>query len=338
MSEIPVIDIGEFLAGGSGQQAADAIEEAATSVGFFQIVNHGVPSAALDAMYDGMGALANLPLDRRQALMAKTGHPYRGLHLNRDASGAVRQQRFHAGRFDDTDAAIAAGIAPELADYYQPNSWPRDELPAFEVAVRALLDQTRSLGVQMMRLFGVALGIGADGFGDALEPDASSFAINHYPPRGEPLDHDPTVIFDEHADGNTLTMLHQRGDYEGLQVQRLDSGDRWVPVPVRDDAFVINVGDLMTRWTNGHWPSTKHRVVASSDPTAQRMTLTTFYMPALDAVIEPLSTWVGDDGPLFDAITTYEADRAVIRARYAKPSATTRHDDTVYEYAASLDT
>ena len=58
-------------------------------------------------------------------------------------------------------------------------------MPALGDAVHALFAQTQILGGQMMRLFGVALGIGADGFGEAIEPNASTFAINHYPPRGD---------------------------------------------------------------------------------------------------------------------------------------------------------
>lgn len=335
MHTIPVIDIGDFLAGGDGAAAASAIEHAAVEVGFFQIVNHGVPATDLDAVYDGMYGLADLPLDVREALIARTGHPFRGLHLNRDAGGEVRQQRFHAGRFDDADAAVEAGIPAPLADYYQPNSWP-SEVPQFEPAVRNLLGRTQVLAGQMMRLFGIALGIGADGFAGVVEPNASTFAVNHYPARHAPLDKVPTVVFDEHADGNTLTILHQRGDYEGLEVQRLDSGDEWVPVPVRDDAFVINVGLLMTRWTNDHWPATRHRVVAAADPDAQRMTLTTFHMPALDTVIAPLPAWVGDDGPHYEPITPYEADRELIRRKYRAASETTHFDQKVYEYSASL--
>ena len=66
--EIPVIDIGPFLTGGDGQAAADAIEAAATQVGFFQVINHGVPGELLDAVYAAAYALSDLPALRRMGL------------------------------------------------------------------------------------------------------------------------------------------------------------------------------------------------------------------------------------------------------------------------------
>ena len=336
MSAIPVIDIGEFLAGGDGSRAAAEIGAAAVTVGFFQVIGHGVDPTLLDAAYNRMRAVSALPIAAKDRLMAANGHPYRGLHLNRDREGVVRQERFLASRFDDPAAAIAGGVDPQLADYFYPNSWPT-EVPAFRTDVGELFTATQRLAGRIMQLFALALELGPDGFDGVIEPNSSGFAINYYPPRNEPLPHDPTVIFDEHSDGNTLTILHQRGDYEGLQVQRLDAGGTWTPVPVRDDAFVINLGELMTRWTNDHWPATRHRVVASSNPEAQRTTITTFHMPSLDTVIAPLPQWGGDTDPHYEPVTTDEWERRFIRRGYTAPSETTEHHPKVYEFAASLD-
>jgi isopenicillin N synthase-like dioxygenase len=316
MSEIPVVDVSEHLAGGDGRRAAVAIEKAATEVGFFQIVGHGVDTAYLDAVYDAVDALVGLPMRVKEALLSPSGHPYRGVHVKRDDDGMVRQERFLATRWDSPDEAIANGVAPELADFFDPNVWPSD-VPQLRTSVRELFVQQQELGRRVMQLFAVALGLEADHFQPSIEPNASSFAANRYPARRSPLVVDPTVIFAEHADGNTLTILHQRGDYEGLEVQRLDRPGEWTPVPVREDAFVINLGQLMTRWTNDHWPATRHRVVASNDPDASRTTLTTFHFPALHAIIEPLPQFVGDDGPHYEPVTPYEWERAFIRTTYS---------------------
>ena len=104
--EIPVIDIGPFLAGGDGQAAADAIEAAATQVGFFQVINHGVPGELLDAVYAAAYEFSDLPADVK--LRAASPHPYRGVHLRPDQQGAIRFERFLAARYDNADAAIAA--------------------------------------------------------------------------------------------------------------------------------------------------------------------------------------------------------------------------------------
>ncbi len=315
--QIPVIDVGPFLAGDDGTAAAREIEVAATRVGFFQVVGHGVPTPVLDDVYAAARALSKL--DPATKAHFGSPHPYRGVHLRPDGSGAVRLERFLAARFDDPASAVAAGIAPEFADFFYPNVWPTQPV-GFEAACRSLFNHTQMLGAAMMRLFALALGLGVDGFDGDIEPNSSLFAVNHYPSvvGTRTVGEHPELLFHEHADGNTLTLLHQRGDYEGLQVSRLDTPGEWIPVPVRDEAFVINMGKLMSRWTNDHWPATRHRVVASADPRHQRTTLTTFHMPAVTATIAPLAPFCDADGPHYEPLTAYDSEKASIR-EYALP-------------------
>ncbi|MEI8241139.1 MAG: 2-oxoglutarate and iron-dependent oxygenase domain-containing protein, partial [Actinomycetota bacterium] len=204
--EIPVVDIGPFLAGHDGTVAAAQIETAATQVGFFQVVGHGVPSDLLDAVYSAAHRFAALDVATKERF--RSPHPYRGVHLRPDATGTVRLERFLASRYDDPAAAIADGIDPELADYYYPNAWPTTP-PEFRPACQALFAQTPQLGGALMRLFTIAFGLGNDGFDDLVEPNASSFAINHYSAAetAPPSDGEPLLLFHEHADGNTLTIL-----------------------------------------------------------------------------------------------------------------------------------
>jgi isopenicillin N synthase-like dioxygenase len=306
--EIQVIDIEGFLAGTDLTTAPRAVEAAAASLGFLQIVGHGVPAAPINAVYDVMARLHGLPESAKQEY-ASQGHPYRGFHMNRDSQGRIRQERFLVSRFEDRDDAIAAGVPADLADFFYPNIWP--SVDGFRDAVTELFTVTNALAGRLMGLVAVALGLEPTWFDTMLEPNASTFAINHYPPRTEAAgDGEPELLFAEHADGNTLTVLHQRGTYNGLQVQPLDEPGRWIDIPVVDNAFVINVGELMTRWTNDHWPSTRHRVLPAEGPNDSRTTLTTFHMPALDAVVAPLDAWGGQDDPHYDPVTPYEWEKA----------------------------
>jgi isopenicillin N synthase-like dioxygenase len=305
--EIPVIDIEGFLSGEDMTTAPRAVEAAASSFGFLQIVGHGIPAAPMNAVYDAMARLHALPEAAKQTYVSQ-GHPYRGFHMNRDSRGRIRQERFLVSRFDDRADAIAAGVPAELSDFFYPNIWP--EIDGFRDAVSELFTITNALAGRLMRLVAAALGLDASWFDAMLEPNASTFAINHYPRREEEAGTDePPLLFAEHADGNTLTILHQRGTYTGLQVQPLGEPGTWIGVPVVDNAFVINVGELMTHWTNDHWPSTRHRVLPAEGPGDSRTTLTTFHMPALDAVVAPLEVCGGKDDPHYDPVTPYEWER-----------------------------
>jgi isopenicillin N synthase-like dioxygenase len=316
MTEIPVIDISSFLSGKDLSTAPAAVEAAASTVGFFQIVGHGVQNEVLDAVYESVDRLAALPEEQKKRHLSE-GHPYRGFHMNRDAEGIVRQERFLASRFDDTEQAIAAGVKEEYADFFYPNIWP--DVPGLRDSVTALFGATRDLATKMMSLFAVALGLERGYFDHDLEPNASTFAINHYPARHQAVETpEPPVLFSEHADGNTLTILHQRGSYNGLQIMPYGGTGEWLNLPVVPEAFVINLGELMTHWTNDHWPATRHRVVASFDPDDTRTTLTTFHMPALEAVVAPLAAYGGTEDPHYEPVTPYEWEKLFIARNHTR--------------------
>ena len=87
-----------------------------------------------------------------------------------------------------------------------------------------------------------------------------------------------------HTDYGSLTILKPQPGSQGLQIAR--NGD-WVDVPAPTDTFVINIGDLMARWTADRWVSTLHRVVAKADQPA-RQSLAFFHEPKWSAKITPL--------------------------------------------------
>jgi isopenicillin N synthase-like dioxygenase len=328
---IPVIDISSFLAGSDLVTAPAQVDEAATRSGFFQIVGHGIDTELLDAVYRQARLLADEPPETRAGLLSPVGHPYRGLTSVRDSRGVICSQRYHASHFDDFDDAVAHGVPAEFADFFSPNVWP--DLPGFRDDVLALFTRTQALSAQLMRLFAVALGLPIEYFDPLVEPNSSSCSINYYPPRHEPLVENPTVIFDEHFDGGTLTVLHQRGTYEGLQIRTLTG--EWFAVPVVPEAFVVNMGELMTRWTNDRWPATRHRVIASTDPEGYRTTLTTFHLPAVDAVIGPLPVHDGLSDPHYEPVTPYEWERRFIK-KVNQERTHTVNDESTDAYIAGL--
>ena len=95
---------------------------------------------------------------------------------------------------------------------------------------------------------------------DAHQNPYNTTRVIHYPAFDGVLEDNQKRI-GEHSDYGTITLLWQINDVPGLQVQDLE-GD-WHPVPYAEDGVVVNIGDLLQRWTNDYFVSTKHRVVNS---------------------------------------------------------------------------
>jgi isopenicillin N synthase-like dioxygenase len=93
-----------------------------------------------------------------------------------------------------------------------------------------------------------------------------------------------------HSNLGMMTLLYSDNDIGGLEV--MDRAGRWVPVPVTDGAFTVNLGDLMMRWTNDRWRSTLHRVVnppTATNDLSRRLSIGMFFIPNYDAVVAPIA-------------------------------------------------
>lgn len=322
---IPVIDISGFLDGSDLETAPNQIHAAATTSGFFQIIGHGIDKELFDRCYDVADVLFDQPREVKNTLKSPSGHPFRGLMTNYDKTGRVCSEGFTIARFEDGEDARAHGVDEKYLDYFHPNVWPRVE--RFREAMDAMRARTRVLGGEMMRMFAIALSLPVGYFDEKVVLDVTTSTIRSYPPRRAALESDPSVIFDEHFDGGMLTLLHQRGTYDGLQIR--DLGGQWLTVPTDEAAFVVNIGELMNRWTNGRWPATRHRVIAAADPDGYRYTLPTFYNAAVDTVVEPLPTQIGDEGALFEPTTVYEWFGRHLTRNYQERKHTTSSPESI---------
>ena len=308
---IPMIDISGYLAGADATSTIEAVRDACERVGFFLVTGHGIDQALFGGVVDSMMGLAALPESELAALASPTGHPFRGVIVKRNESGDVTSLRMQANRFENPRDAVAHGVPVAFADYFHPNVWPH-QIPEFRAAWRSCMMATREVGRHIMALFALALDLPSDYFHSALELDVTALSANWYPSQRTLSTGDaPAVILPAHEDSGVLTLLYQGGDYTGLQLHT--AAGMWVDVPVVAGSLVINIGDLMTRWTNGRWQSTTHRVIASAEPGRSRVSIPTFYLPAVDTVVAPLPHCVGADGPQYAATTPYEYEAEFFR-------------------------
>jgi isopenicillin N synthase-like dioxygenase len=128
------------------------------------------------------------------------------------------------------------------------------------------------------------LGLQAEYFDNWLNAPMTTLGPLHYPPQQGHITETRRGA-GAHTDYGCLTMLSQ-DDAGGLQVR--NAAGLWIDAPPIQGSFVVNIGDMMERWTNGVFTSTLHRVINVSG--RERYSLPFFFDPDFSAPVECLET------------------------------------------------
>lgn len=309
---IPVLDIAEARTADASPALLRDLDAACRTTGFLQVIGHGIPLEVFADVYETGIPVCRLPGAELPALTSE--HPFRGLVVQKDDNDDRLVERFQANRFEDAADASRAGVPADYLDWFVPNLWP-SAAPDFETAFRRCFAATRQLGQMLMRLCAKALSAPTELFTFPL--DVSYLALCNYPAASSPAGE---IRVEEHSDSGLLTMLHQRGDHEGLEIRTL-AGDI-VSVPALPEAIVVNIGDLLARLTNDEWRATPHRVV-SGPPGCSRTSIAAHFLPHVDTLIQPLPGYGTKDPARYSPVTPYTAE-----ARYfARRSRVLRIED-----------
>jgi len=301
---IPVIDLGGYLAGAPGarERLAAELRAALETIGFFILVEHGVPRDLITRTFDearrfhAQPAAAKLALrmnEHNNGYMAMGRYAVWTSEVNANDKPDLNEAFFTKRERPGDDPLVKAGRR-----FAGPNRWPQD-LPGFRDTVLAYTDAVDALGRRLMPACAVALDLPPDTFDAAFAESQFSFRLSHYPPVAA----EPNQFgIAPHTDANFLTFLAQT-EVPGLQL-RLPSGD-WLDVPYVPDSFAVNSGNMMTRWTNGRFKSTPHRALP---PVGRpRYAIPFFLGPHLDTEIACLPSCQGPDRPAKFPPITYDA-------------------------------
>lgn len=275
-SVIPIIDVTGLSSGGAEDLArvADAIGDAARGVGFFCIVGHGVDRALRRAVFAAADAFFALPSETKAALALDR------VDDNRGWIGPGREALDPATRPDPKEA-FNIGFDPPSGPFR--NAWP--DLPGFRTTMEAWFAAVFRLGLDLHRAVAIDLGAPENAFAGAFDAPMATLRLLRYPAVAATGPRD--LGAGAHTDYGNLTLL-VTDDVGGLEVRRRE-GD-WVAVPVVEDAFVVNIGDCLMRWSNDVYVSTPHRVVAT--PGRERRSVAFFLDPSPDVVVAALPSCV----------------------------------------------
>lgn len=308
--DVPVIDIAPFRLGGEAEKQAVAaqVDRACRDIGFLAIRGHGVDAGLIARTRAVSNAFFDLPLEEKKRVVRPAPHVTRGyigmldesLARSRDAEayGSDLNESLMIGPVD----APPPDVAESGGAHFAPNLWP--DAPA---ELRATWSEYyRSMGTlaaTVMRMFAVALKLPEDHFEASLTHHISRLRVRNYPAQDVP----PApgqIRAGAHSDYGSLTLLATEDKPGGLQV--CNAAGEWRDVPIVPDAYIVNIGDLMARWTNDTWVSTLHRVVnppLDAGAGARRLSLVFFHNPNHDARIESL---VKDQPPKYPPTTSGE--------------------------------
>jgi isopenicillin N synthase-like dioxygenase len=262
--EVPVVDITPYVTGAGDRAAtAAAMDAACATVGFVQVVGHGVPASTTEGLAAAMDAFFGLPTDVK--LSSRTPPEVnRGYAPPRSESLSLSLGVESASRMNDFFEAFNVGAtqatyphAPglPLPDYAE-NTWP--DVPGFRAAVQTYWTEAARVARTLTRVFADALDLPADFFDRMTGHSLDVLRMNNYalPPGPVDLDGDLTGM-GEHTDYGIVTVLWA-DQVAGLQILDADGG--WHDVVPAEGALLVNLGDVTTRLTNEHWRSTLHRV------------------------------------------------------------------------------
>ena len=301
---IPVIDLGPFRAGhpGAFETTSKALGEALENVGFFVIVNHGVPQALIDRTFAEARRFHAQPMEAKLALRMNehnNGYMMLGRYavwtsdVNANDKPDLNEAFFIKRERGPDDPLMRAGRR-----FAGPNQWPQS-LPGFRETLLAYTDTVDALGRRLLPLFAAHLGLPADTFDAAFAESQFSFRLTHYPP----VTAEPNQFgIAPHTDANFITFLAQ-SEVPGLQVRM--PGGEWLDVPYLPGSFAVNSGDMMQRWTNHRFKSTPHRALPPEG--RPRYAIPYFMGPHLDTEIACLPTCHDADNPSRYPPITYAA-------------------------------
>ncbi|XP_021893679.1 2-oxoglutarate-Fe(II) type oxidoreductase [Carica papaya] len=283
--KLPIID----LSSPDRIFTANSIRQACTKYGFFYLVNHGVEEGLLEKVFEESRKFFLLPLEEKMKLLRRENRGYAPLYAeNLDPSSISK---------GDSKESFNIGPLGGAKAQSNLNQWPSEELlPSWRPSMESYYKKVLSAGKRLMHLIALALNVHENFFEEvgALDEPAAFLRLLHYP--GELNSSDEEIYgASAHSDYGMITLLATNG-VQGLQVcrEKFKQPRAWEDVPSITGAFIVNMGDMMERWTNCLFRSTLHRVMPAGQ---ERLSVALFLDPKEDCLVECLESCCSESCP-----------------------------------------
>ncbi|KAF0696649.1 Aste57867_12630 [Aphanomyces stellatus] len=264
--------------------------KACTEVGFFYLEGHRIPVQLQAAVYEQMRLFFHLPLEEKQKALADK---------NMRGWAPMYEETLDPAHQSKGDTKEAYHVCrPTLPDekhlplHDTDNVFPDPKtLPEFQATTTAYFDAMSHLGLHVAHLFADAAGVpGMFNMPGMFDRPMAVLRMLRYNAERSNLEHG-VIGAGAHCDYGLLTLLSTDTE-PGLQIRH---NGEWVDVPYVENAFIVNVGDLAERWTNGLFRSTEHRVVNTTGK--ERYSIPFFFEPNFNCQVTCFPSCVGPNNP-----------------------------------------
>jgi len=282
MTELPIVDMTGVREGNAAalQQAAAQIHKAFTTVGFLYIANHGLADEVVAETVREAQGFFHQPIEKKREVAINKRH--RGFNalgdaLMYEATKPDYKEFYTIGlELPETDPDVVSGEALR-----GPNNWP-SERPGLRTAMSRYYEEIGKCGADLLSCVAISLGLDREFFRDKYQKRLQRTQLIYYPPHPDGASSDQFGLA-PHTDFGCITLLWQDQN-GGLEVLERQS-KTWIAATPIPGTLVVNVGDLLGRWTNDRYASTPHRVINKSG--RERFSIATFYDPDFKAVVDP---------------------------------------------------
>lgn len=308
---LPVIDVSGLKSPSTATRKAvgEEIRAACLDLGFMYIVGHGVSSDLRAKVFTETAEFFTLPEDRKLALnmansVGNAGYePMRAQTLEVGSPPDLKEGFYIGEELSLNHPRVKAG-----GFNLGPNQWPGNARE-FRKVMSAYYDEMLELGELLMQGVALSLRLEEKFFDDFCNEPLAGLRLLHYPPQPANA-HPDEKGCGAHTDFGGITMLMQ-DDNGGLQV--LGADGEWIHAPPLADSYIVNLGDMVARWTNDQYRSTLHRVVNFSG--RERYSIPFFYSGQLDHEVAALPGCMAEGETAKYPPTTVEAHMREMYAR-----------------------